>query len=289
MYSTPHDPTWVRLSTGLYRSMLRAYPPGFRREYGSLMLQVFRDSCLHAARRAGPSALLAIWGHTLADYLLSLVEQHAQRGAGMTRSTWIKLSGWLMAGGGLLLLFAWFASSRPQYNPYNFAAWPVDRFLNQAVSPSMIAGALFVFLGLTGLLTRYSHQAGKLGIAGLWISLGGALGMLVGIIGLTTNDTGQWWQILMSGVTAMYLGMALFGVACLKRKVLPRWNVLPLLAGLPWLLAILVEVFAEITRRPFDLPESAIAPIFLVSFTSLALIGYRLQADTTSANPPTLA
>ncbi len=37
-------------SVRLYRAALVVYPPAFRREYGTPMVQVFRDACREALR-----------------------------------------------------------------------------------------------------------------------------------------------------------------------------------------------------------------------------------------------
>jgi hypothetical protein len=51
----------------LYGALLVVYPAGFRREYGPLMTQVFRD-CRRAARgRAGVVGLPALWATVLLD------------------------------------------------------------------------------------------------------------------------------------------------------------------------------------------------------------------------------
>ena len=72
-------------SVSVYRLLVRLYPPEFRAEYGSLMVQAFRDTCL----RSGPGGIPGVWGHTLADTFLSIIEQYSNRGAVMTKTRWI--------------------------------------------------------------------------------------------------------------------------------------------------------------------------------------------------------
>lgn len=288
MPSTTGEPPLVRLSVRLYRALLAAYPAGFREEYGSLMVQVFHDCCLSAARGA-PGGLSGLWLRTLADYFITLIEQHARGGAAMTHSRWIKTAGWLLAGAGLLMLFSWLASTRPVYNQYNAAAWPVDRFLNQATRPAMIAGAIFALLGLAGLHSRYAPTAGRLGRAGLVISMVGDTVSLIGMVGQAINDNSPWWQLLMLGITALFAGLALFGAASLRLKLLPRWNALPLLISLPWLVAILIELLAALARVPYVISSNITGPIIIISFLGLALLGYRLQADPAAPGRPALS
>ena len=64
-----------KLSTILYRILLTLYPADFRRAYGELMLQLFRDQ-LRDARRVGGYAWLILWWRTLTDFIVSaLAEQ----------------------------------------------------------------------------------------------------------------------------------------------------------------------------------------------------------------------
>ncbi len=55
------------LSDRLYAALLRAYPPGFRREAGLDMAEMFRDLQREAWKRSGAGGLLGLWARTLAD------------------------------------------------------------------------------------------------------------------------------------------------------------------------------------------------------------------------------
>lgn len=67
MVKFPTGAGLVSLSGRLYRLVLLAYPPEFRRAYGSRMAQAFRDCCREAYRRRGLAGLLGLWLHTLLD------------------------------------------------------------------------------------------------------------------------------------------------------------------------------------------------------------------------------
>ena len=58
-------------SVRLYRVAIVAYPPAFRREYGTPMVQVFRDACREALTRTGPRGLIRLWLRTGRDLLSS--------------------------------------------------------------------------------------------------------------------------------------------------------------------------------------------------------------------------
>lgn len=78
----------VVLSLRLYRALLLAYPPDFRRAFGDEMAHAFRDSCRDALRCGGPPALVPLWLRTLRDLAVSaagewrgvsvISRQHAQ-------------------------------------------------------------------------------------------------------------------------------------------------------------------------------------------------------------------
>ncbi len=71
----------------------------------------------------------------------------------------------------------------------------------------------------------------------------------MGAFGLAYSDTGPWWDLFTFGWFLQMLSLAIFGVAALKLKLLPRWNGLPLLAGL-WLpVMVLFSMGFEINHR----------------------------------------
>ena len=60
--TTPHEP-WRKTQSivdRLYRLLLYAYPKQFRRTYGALMAQAFRDSCRDRLRGKGLPGLLSL-------------------------------------------------------------------------------------------------------------------------------------------------------------------------------------------------------------------------------------
>jgi hypothetical protein len=74
----PHSPcAWVLpASERLYRVLLFAYPPAYRREYGRLMAQAYRDLCRDMVRQKGIAGLVALWFRVLADLATSAIAEH---------------------------------------------------------------------------------------------------------------------------------------------------------------------------------------------------------------------
>lgn len=66
----------MNLSTRVYGLLLLAYPPEFRHEFGSQMLQVFRDS-YRAEARSG--SVPSFWLRTLLDLILTAAKERADR------------------------------------------------------------------------------------------------------------------------------------------------------------------------------------------------------------------
>lgn len=58
----------IQRHLGAYHTLLRLYPPGFRREYGPAMVQVFADQLHHGGGSARPGRL---WFATIRDLLAS--------------------------------------------------------------------------------------------------------------------------------------------------------------------------------------------------------------------------
>lgn len=66
------------ISPRVYRFLLLAYPAQFRREYGPLMTQVFRDSYRFERRRDKKFSLLQLWLQTFLDLLQTVPQQHLE-------------------------------------------------------------------------------------------------------------------------------------------------------------------------------------------------------------------
>ena len=88
---------------------------------------------------------------------------------------------------------------------------------------------------------RYQMAAGGIGRLGLTLSVVGCAGMFLFVLVLflmstllpqVEQDTWPNYGIAACFLTPM-IGHILFGIDALRNKLLPRWNVMPLLVGLP--------------------------------------------------------
>ncbi len=277
----------VALSTQIYAAMLRAYPAAFRAEYAEPMAQLFRDRCRAAHRTGGPAALLILWPHTLADYIRTTIEEHASGGIQMTRETFLKLSGWALLIGAFALIVGLEASGRPEYDPYNALSRGIDRYANAAADFLLTIGFLLISLGVAGLLARYGKAAGRLGQVALVVSVAsGLIAAASSVMGALGIADGILWPLSMLSLTLMFTGLLIFGVSCLQRDLMPRWNVLPLLAAV-WIPAwMLLGVVSQVLTGNFlELSQTVSAVLLLASFGGLALLGFALLTATKTAYP----
>jgi hypothetical protein len=280
MEKMAREPRSVAFSLYLYRALLAVYPSEFRREYGGLMLQVFGDCCRRALREAGPAGLLPLWGRTMLDTVQAAVEQHSQRGVDMSKEKFVKLGGWALILGGLAISLGWMAGTRPEYNSFNALSLPVDRYANLAELPLFSLGLLLLSVGLTGLFARYGRAAGGFGRFGLGLGIIFGLVSAAGVIGLGISDSDPWWSMFFWGLTFQFLCLTLFGVVCLQRRLLGRWNGLPLLAGVWVPLFVAVSLIVEqFSGAWVEWPEWVFYSLWLLSLAGLAGLGIVMQAS----------
>lgn len=102
----------------------------------------------------------------------------------------------------------------------------------------MAVGFAAWLVGLAGLFVRYAPGSGMLGKIGLGLSFGGIVLLAIGhLFSFITGP--DLFGLVILGVLALIAGPLLFGIAALRRGVLPRyWRLLPLataLMGVIWI------------------------------------------------------
>lgn len=68
----------LKIAERLYPTLLLAYPATYRREYGPMMHQMFRDLCHDAYQRRGVTGFLWLVGCVLADTAVNAAIEHAE-------------------------------------------------------------------------------------------------------------------------------------------------------------------------------------------------------------------
>jgi len=96
----------------------------------------------------------------------------------------------------------------------------------------IFAGFALWLVGVAALYSRYGPVSGRLGRAGLGAAFVGVLLLAAGHSFTFTTQV-DLFMLVFLGALALMLGPLLFGIAALRRGVLPRyWRVLPLATGL---------------------------------------------------------
>lgn len=273
--STRALPRMVRLAVWLYRHLLVAYPLPFRREYGAQMVQVFRDCCREATAMNGNIGLIRYWLVALGDLIVSALAERRRKELHMTRTHWIRV-GSLSAiiGGGIATIFAALdltvaiAQLLDENSSVGLAIFPVH-----IVSWGAPALVLLYVLALVGLQVRGASRTGAVG----WISITLAiLGTVISSLGsgltsvilysqadscyspLNCNFYDPNGYLMMGymvgllGSIIFTIGIVVYGIVTLRRRVLPRYNWLPLTVGIIPLLTLAASVIAMLVSGGSD-------------------------------------
>lgn len=268
----------VAFSVRIYQALLAAYPSRFRKEFGSHMLVVFRDCCLRAIRQEGMTGMTRLWMVTFLDLIQSVISEHSRKETLMTRSNFIRSSGWSLLLGAValfLLPLSWYIEEN-LYDPFR----RFSGFYDMSYVMFVLVSPILLTIGLLGLRIRYGDEVSSLGKN--FLLLGAISGPIVTYIGAAGATTIEWiWILIYTGPAIMLACLTLFGVAAISRKPLPRWNILPLLAGAWYPAAFFIAmIMAGINGEWSETPPTTLDFIlFTLQCSALFLLGYILQAD----------
>jgi hypothetical protein len=277
----------------LYGALLNLYPKKFRAAYGQQMLLTFRDACRAAYRLNGASGLLALWLPTLLDLVKSALEERAQQGEiTMSKTRLIALASPLTILVGSLWLvpvIGDFVLRIGTERAENF--WDLVLGLWSFAFFFSFVPLLFALIGTR---LRFHPSAGILGRLGLALSVAGSAGLIVSMLAnlLSSMAPAEVEQVswmnyaAWAGFQSLMLGYILFGVDALRYRLLPRWNVLPLLLGSTIVLSFTHEMFGV----PALLPSPLETPFLQFALTGacwvllgIALINPRQEPQPTAA------
>jgi hypothetical protein len=272
MISKLPNPLIVGWSVRLYQAFLVAYPAQFQREYGSEMVQVFRDCCLRTIRQSGMHGMLKLWAVTLLDFIQSVIAEHTQKETQMKKEMKpedIRRAGWALILGAIsfvlsMILAIWAGS---------------DGSLFALLLLVFVSLPLSVF-GVLGLRNRYGEKAGSFGKNILLV--GTILGPITSIIGFFLISDSPLWFVIYAGPAVLFICLTLFGVAALYTKPMPRWNGLPVIAGLSYPAIIIFYIITSVMTGDWsDSSMSYVVIIILITIQGIALLalGYILKAD----------
>lgn len=283
MQSVYKEPPPISLSLSIYQLLIATYPAGFRREYGPHMAQVFRDYCLRVYRLDGPPGLLRLWVLTLLDYFKSVVEEHIQRGVHMSKSKFIRLSGWALTLGAIafIIVLVGIARDVPEYSRYNAVSQPIDLYFEYATAVLLPSSMFLWLVGLIGLYIRYSEElnvVGKITLASGM--LGAGIDFLITVLwAFQVNLSWDDWGIFVGSFSLFSLSLVVFGIVSIRDRLLPRWNALPVLAG-GWVLFFWLMNIPGVMDNFQNIEDSLAAGLALLSMLGLAAMGVILGSDS---------
>jgi len=177
----------------------------------------------------------------------------------------IRMAGWGLMAGGVVFVSAVYSIQ---------IAWGLAAFAMNFLSMTLLV------IGLLGLRSRYSEKFGDLGNILLIGAVLGSLTSIMGLVGASVDENSIFY--FFAGPAVLFFCLSIFGLVTLHTKPLPRWNVLPVIAGL-WYPIFFVAAFfiAESNGWTSWMRISNIVDHTLLILQGLALIGlgYILKSD----------
>ena len=219
-------PNVVNLSFYFYRLLLRLYPAEHREAYGPLMAQVFRDQCRDAYRSNGRYGVFCAWFPLMLDLVITLVQEHRQKGIPMSSETFARFSGPFLILAGVMLGIASISPLEPGYHYrttiYQWILW------------LLIPGFLLMGVGMFGIRICFGLQIGPVGrLACLVASAGGVVASPCLLL-LFTGIAVELWNVGYVAILGLMGGIIVFSIIAIQRHLLPRWAVVPVIISSLW-------------------------------------------------------
>ena len=169
-------------------------------------------------------------------------------------------------------------------------SFPVDRLQSVTIYPAGCHACLTCTLfALIGTRLRFHASAGPLGRFGLVMSVAGCAGVIAFFLANfllpgMSSGAGQYRWMNYAAVTCVLsirIGYILFGLDALRHRLLPRWNLLPLLLGLTVVMSFPLNWFGV----PALFPSQWATPFlhFAITGACLVLLGIALMDRTRHA------
>jgi hypothetical protein len=161
----------------------------------------------------------------------------------MSKARWIALAGPLT----ILVGALWLVSSLGDF-AFQTGLVSDEGQVGLVAIPFFLSFVPLLF-ALVGTRLRFHPSAGALGRLGLALSVAGCAGVIVAVLAtiLFGGVAFEGAQVLNYATVACFLsirlGYLLFGVDALRSRLLPRWNLLPLLLGLTAVLSLPLSWF----------------------------------------------
>jgi hypothetical protein len=207
----PNKPNPLALSGLFYSLLLYAYPAPFRREYGRLMAQLFKDEARDTLQGSGTAGLIGLWFLTLIDLLKTAFAEHIWEVFHMPIEKLQRWSGPAAAIAGPL----WVSL---------FLIEVEDNLIFLLFVPTL----LLMAVGLTGLYRRLPASLRLGNRLAFGVALIGLLLMLVSALGLSLTEADIFWNTMVVAFLTVIVGIAGMGVIAISRRALGRLSFVPL-------------------------------------------------------------
>jgi hypothetical protein len=271
----------VKFSVRVYQTLLFAYPTKFEQEYGSEMMHVFQDCCLRTVRQGGAYGMAGLWAVTLLDLIQSVISEHAQKDVQMKKEMKpeaIRTAGWALIWGAVtfvIRLLSLLIGDTTVGNPF----YGISALFIIFLSSPLLA------VGMLGLRNRYGNRVGWFGKNTLLLgAILGPLTTLIGFFGMAGlfGRSNIGWHLTYMGPGVLFAGLTVFGIVALYKRPLPRWNMVPVIAGLWYSIAVLAHIIMGIRVGNWlhGGPMYYMMPYLdVIQGIALVALGYILKSD----------
>ena len=191
----------------------------------------------------------------------------------MNNSNFIRLSGWSFIIGTIAFLPA--TILQLDYG---------SRTISPLMTKTFFWAPVLLVAGLLGLRARYKIGGGILLfgaiVGGLFLIVGALMQFLAPDYSIAVTYFGVW----MGGLLVLHICLFIFGILMFIKKPLPRWNWIPLFAGMGVPLLLLLSGILENGDSPSQ--RIFVIAVSVMMTVAQVMLGYMLQADVTDDIKP---
>lgn len=185
----------------------------------------------------------------------------------MNKSNSIRLSGWSFIIGAIAFL-------RPAILQLDYGS----RTISPLMTNTFFWAPVLLVVGLLGLRARYKIGSGVL----LFGAIVGGVSLIVGFLGQYLSPSYSagvpYFWVWMGGLLVLHICLFIFGIVMFIKKPLPRWNWLPLVAGMWVPLLLLLSGVLGGGNSPSPSQKVFVIAVFVMMTVAQAMLGYMLQA-----------
>jgi hypothetical protein len=254
------DTHLIAAAEKIYNLLLYTYPARFRREFGTEMVQVFRDDMRATLINSGKAAFLGLWLLTFFDLLKTVLAEHIWEVFHMPMGKLARWSGLAAAIG-----FPLFTASFGSHIFWQFVGL-LGLIDNKFTHPLLAEfGLLLTAIGLAGLYRHLPQNPRPAREIAFGVTLFGVLLMMIATLGLILPVP----EFLPVGLLFFLVGFAAMGILTLLGKSLGTLSFAPFLAIVSLALFVLTINASEFAGQGF----------LFIHLLSWVLIGYVLWTE----------